>query len=292
MKNTFKITRGILPVLLLTLAAFFVACSDDESEVVIPDAPTAGFDFAVSETVTLEVAFTNTSASEVDVTYTWDFGDNSGISTEASPTYTYASGGTYTVSLTATNEGGSDEFTAQVTVEEPVPAVIITNGDFSDGDTGWTIINHYEETNLNGSVTIADGVASFDESTNTDWKHMGIYTTVSLEPGTYQFEMDMSYTEINDVWGEVFLGDTEPVAGSDYGTDQGASLVLKAYNAWDCPDIKSYSGLATSSGCDASDNPGQIEITSAGDFYLVFRTGGATYGTEGIVVDNLSLTKL
>ena len=117
---------------------------------------------------------------------------------------------------------------------------------------------------------------------------MGIYTVVELSVGTYQFEMDMAYTSINDVWGEVYIGTTKPVAGADYGGDQ---QVLKAYNAWDCGDIKTYSGKATASGCDTKSNPGKFEITTAGTYYLLFRTGGATYGTTGIVIDNVSLVK-
>ena len=133
-------------------------------------------------------------------------------------------------------------------------------------------------------------MVKFDETTSADWKHMGIYTAVELTAGTYQFEMDMTYTDISDIWGEVYIGATQPVEGSDYSGDK---KVLKAYNAWDCADIKTYSGKATESGCDDANptNPGQFEITVDGTYYLLFRTGGATYGTTGIVLDNVSLVK-
>jgi len=89
---------------------------------------------------------------------------------------------------------------------------------------------------------------------------MGIYTSVELEPGTYQFDMDMTYTSINDIWGEVYIGASQPFDNSEYSGDQ---QVLKAYNAWDCGGIKTYSGSAIASGCDGSANPGQFEITSS-----------------------------
>lgn len=243
-------------------------------------APTAGFTFGTSN---LTALFTNTSANATS--YSWDFGDGTGTSTEENPTYAYATEGTYTVTLTAINGVGSNEFTSEVTVEEPVVTNLVTNGTFDD-DSGWTIVNHYEAANTNGNVTIADGVAKFDETTNTDWKHMGIYTTIELELGTYQFEMFMEYDGINDLWGEVFIGSSQPVDGSDYTGDQ---QVLKAYNAWDCSSIITYSGLATESSCDESTNPGQFEITTAGTYYLLFRTGGQTYGTTGIVIDDISV---
>lgn len=53
----------------------------------------------------LEVAFTNTSQGATS--YTWNFGDSSG-SSETNPVHEYANPGTYTVSLTATNNAGSD----------------------------------------------------------------------------------------------------------------------------------------------------------------------------------------
>jgi hypothetical protein len=282
MKNTFKISKGIFPIAVFLLAIIFVGCKEDE---VVP-APTAGFDFAVSD---LEVTFTNTSTAQGEVTYAWDFGDGSETSADASPTYTYTSGGTYEVKLTATNAGGSDVFTEQVTVAAPAPSEYITNGDFEDGETGWTIVNHYEAENTLGSVTIANGVALWEETSSTDWKHMGIYQAITLTPGTYQFKMDMAYADINDVWGEVYIGSGEPVNGSDYGADQGATLVLKAYNAWDCGDIKTYTGAATDSGCDAEANPGQFVITESGTYYILFRSGGGTYGTAGIEIDNISV---
>jgi len=36
-------------------------------------------------------------------------------------------------------------------------------------------------------------------------------------------------------------------------------------------------------------NAGQFEITAAGTYYLLFRAGGASYGSIGIVLDNFSI---
>jgi PKD repeat protein len=67
-------------------------------------APLSGID-------TLAVIFTNASTGDID-TWSWDF-DNDGTedSTEQSPGYTYNSPGIYTVSLTASGNGGSDTLT-------------------------------------------------------------------------------------------------------------------------------------------------------------------------------------
>ena len=72
------------------------------------------------ETTDLTTTFTNTSANATS--YSWDFGDGSGTSTEENPTYSYTEGGTYMVTLTATNEAGSAEITKEVTVIDPAAA--------------------------------------------------------------------------------------------------------------------------------------------------------------------------
>jgi len=241
--------------------------------------PVAGFT-TVTSTSNLDAVFTNTSTDATS--YSWDFGDGTGTSTDTSPTYTYAAEGPYMVSLTATSAVGSDQYSSLITVGNPTN--YITNGTFDDG-TGWTVVNHYEATNTLGSVTFSGGVVTIDETTSGPWKHMGIYTAVNLDPGTYQFDMHMIYTGIADVWGEVYIGATEPVQNADYSGDQ---QVIKAYNSWDCSSITTYDGMAVAGGCDDT-TPGQFDIVSSGTYYILFRTGGATYGSTGIVIDDMTL---
>ncbi|AEH60743.1 PKD domain containing protein [Methanosalsum zhilinae DSM 4017] len=64
----------------------------------------------------LEVTFID--ESEYAVEYQWDFGDGT-TSTQTSPTHTYEEVGTYTVTLTVTNEVGQDTLSKTITVETP-----------------------------------------------------------------------------------------------------------------------------------------------------------------------------
>ena len=158
-----------------------------------------------------------------------------------------------------------------------------------DSPDSWTIVNHYEAENIMGTFNFVNGVAMLVETSSAvpgSWKHMGVYTTVDLQPGTYQFDMNIVYANLSDAWGEVYIGTSQPVAGTEYNGDQ---QVLKVFNTWECSNRVTYSGLASGTGCDSSANPGQFQITSAGTYYLLFRSGGASYGTFGIVLNDLSL---
>ena len=80
------------------------------ASVALPDAPVAAFTHVVTD---LTVQFTDTSTN-TPTSWAWTFGDGA-TSTAQNPSRTYASAGTRTVTLTATNAGGSDAFSAQVT---------------------------------------------------------------------------------------------------------------------------------------------------------------------------------
>lgn len=77
--------------------------------------------------------FTNLSTGSGTLSYSWDFGDLSAPSTDANPTHTYATSGTYTVALTVTNTNLCEEvYTTQVTVNT-LPAVDFTFSNVCEG---------------------------------------------------------------------------------------------------------------------------------------------------------------
>src|SRR6266536_1094496 len=72
----------------------------------LPSPPTASFSAApTSGTAPLTVQFTDTSTGG-PTAWAWDFGDGSS-STAQNPSHSYATAGTFTVALTASNAGGS-----------------------------------------------------------------------------------------------------------------------------------------------------------------------------------------
>ncbi len=102
----------------------------------VNDAPVAGFGSACTD---LDCVFTDAS-TDIDGTvaaWSWDFGDGT-VSTAQSPTHSYpAVDGTYTVSLTVTDDSGaSDTIAKSVTVVNPFPPTAPANLSFAVTATG------------------------------------------------------------------------------------------------------------------------------------------------------------
>ncbi len=94
-------------------------CSAAAAPFVVLAPPVAGFTYSAD---LLTVAFTNTSTGADS--YLWDLGD--GItSTLPNPEHTYAGAGTYTVTLWATGECGTDEFSSTVAVSITQPPIVV-----------------------------------------------------------------------------------------------------------------------------------------------------------------------
>ncbi|MBX3056296.1 MAG: alpha amylase N-terminal ig-like domain-containing protein [Anaerolineae bacterium] len=103
--------------------------------VVNPEALTAGFVSNSPVLVGDTAVFTNSTTGSGPITYTWDFGDDSG-SNETNPTHVYAAPGTYTVTLTAVNEWETAVITSSFVVNPlPLVAAFSSNSPIVVGDT-------------------------------------------------------------------------------------------------------------------------------------------------------------
>lgn len=113
-------------VAMFSMATLLSSCGKDEPK----PAPEAAFSFkATGDGRTIE--FTNESTNATS--YLWDFGDGQ-TSTEVNPVHTYAEFKEYTVTLTATGEGGTNTYTYKITIVKTSP-VKLDDASFDDWNT-------------------------------------------------------------------------------------------------------------------------------------------------------------
>jgi CSLREA domain-containing protein len=117
-----------------------------------PPPPVANFSFN-QQSGTLNVSFSDTSTGS-PTSWSWSFGDGT-TSTQQNPTKNYAAGDSYSVSLTASNAGGSNLVTKTVEVEQP--AFVIHAAD----TFGRTSNNSWGSADTGGSYTLQGAASAF-----------------------------------------------------------------------------------------------------------------------------------
>lgn len=177
--------------------------NDDEGgKTPAAEAPTADFEFAVDG---LKVTFTNKSTNAT--AYKWDFGDEE-TSKEASPEHIYATGGTYTVKLTAANAKNETAVKeASVTVKTPAQAYFTYEAQTDRAGKFGLTINFDASASVNAKTISWDFGDGSEASTEFKPAHTfpnyGKYTvkaSVVSEEGaedTYEEEVDViGYNEL------------------------------------------------------------------------------------------------
>jgi PKD repeat protein len=138
--------------------------------------PTASFS---SSCTGFTCSFTDGSTDDGSIAaWSWDFGDNSGTSTDANPSYTYAAAGDFTVSLTVTDNTGKAGTTSQlVTATAPPP----TTAAFISGCTNLSC-SFTDESTAAGGAALSWGWDFGDGSSSTERNPSHAYAA----GGTYQ----------------------------------------------------------------------------------------------------------
>jgi PKD repeat protein len=113
-----RLIAGIFTVLALS-AVIFTSCKKEENKPL----PDANFSFVASGDGRT-IQFTNESTDAL--TYLWEFGDGE-TSTEVDPSHTYPDYGPFTVKLTATGDGGTADFSYNLTVTKASPVKLDDN---------------------------------------------------------------------------------------------------------------------------------------------------------------------
>ncbi|MEN6444390.1 MAG: PKD domain-containing protein [Methanoregula sp.] len=131
--------------------------------VVNPPAPVADFTGTpTSGNRPLTVQFADASSNN-PTSWAWDFGDGT-TSVSQNPSKTYASGGTYTVALTATNAGGSNTITKTGYITAIIPASSVT---LNAAKPGYLLSGGYIQfTVRGGNAHVIHGGTRYDFNNN------------------------------------------------------------------------------------------------------------------------------
>jgi len=174
----------ILLVSMALLVGILSGCTEEETEPAGNTAPVAVI--AVTQeglTITYD-ATGSTDADEDDLTYAWDFGDDTGTATDATGTYAYTASGTYTVTLTV-NDGTDDSeaATEELTITNPP---VVTLGDLPETITNETIIT-FEATVVIGDAEVNEttGYAWYIDDVVQEGETTATFTATAFEDGTY-----------------------------------------------------------------------------------------------------------
>ena len=129
------------------------------------------------------VHFTSQSTGTAPLTYTWDFtSDGENDSSDASPTFTYTTPGTYTVSVTATNGAGSDSEVKNdyiTVVEVPAPPVAAFTSNRRSGAVPLTVMftdSSTGSTPMTYAWNFGDGGTSVSQNPTHTYDETGTYT--------------------------------------------------------------------------------------------------------------------
>ena len=143
-------------------------------------APVANFDFTCTD-LTCGFTDSSTDADGTVAAWSWTFGDN-GTSAERTPSRTFASPGSYTVTLTVTdNRGGTDQHSAVVTVPTGAPANAPPSASFTSTCTGLGCTFTDGSSDSDGTVTswswnFGDNTTSTDRNPSHTYATAGTYT--------------------------------------------------------------------------------------------------------------------
>jgi PKD repeat protein len=239
----------------------------------VPVPPVA--DFSASPTsgdAPLAVNFTDLSTGS-PTSWSWDFGDSAGTSTDQNPSYTYSTPGAYTVTLTATNANGSDdEIKADyVNVSSSESLAADFEGSPRSGDAPLTV--HFTDLSSGGALSwgwaFGNGDASFARNPSYTYNNPGVYdVTLVISDGFYiDIETKVGYITVTEQTGNPPVAEfsATPTSGEaplavrftdlstenptswswDFGDGTGTSTLQDPLYTYETPGIYTVSLIAT-----------------------------------------------
>jgi len=238
--------------------------------ITVDDDPVA--DFSISEgpyCIGQDIYFSNTSSS-IATSLNWDFGDGTGA-TDDTPVHSYTTPGTYTITLTASNECGTSSISKTITVgAPPVAGYSISQGPYCVGNQ--------IEFGYTGSANATGWEWDFGDNTGTATGPTVSHTYAY--PGTFSGSLTVGNECGSDTQYFTITVDDDPVA--DFSISEGPYCIGQ-----DIYFSNTSSSIATSLIWDFGDGTGSTGDTPVHSYttpgtYTITLTASNGCGTSSI----------
>jgi hypothetical protein len=224
------------------------------------EVPVAQFSFApLSPMVGEAVMFTDLSTGG-PTSWMWDFGDGA-TSTEQSPSHVFDAPGTYEVSLTVSNDGGSDTASQSITVEsgtdpELTELVFVPAAANAEGSGGSFFVTTVDVFN-GGSSTASYRILWLPRgSDNASPLESALFT---LEPGAVE--------RFDNILAEVFAADGAVGAVAVLSDSEALEVMSRTFNQTDSGTFgQSIPGVPTAELIQAGSRARVLFLTENGDY--------------------------
>ncbi len=124
------------------------------------------------------------TTSQISTSISWDFGDGSPTSSAVAPNHSYASAGTYNVTVTATMGGNTSTKSKNITISAvPIVATAVTNQTVCGSASATYNLASHSATLLGGQSTATYGVAYFTNATDLSNHANALATAYALPEG-------------------------------------------------------------------------------------------------------------
>lgn len=169
-------TPGVYDVTLVATSAGGNSTFTQTGFITVLGLPTSTFSSSING---LSVSFTNNSQNATS--YHWNFGDGS-TSSEANPTHTYQTGGSYSVTLSATNICGTTIFTQVVVTEIAPSAAFALSGQSGCAPFTVQFTNQSSGNSTSFEWKFEGGQPGTSTETNPSatWSQPGVYTVTLI----------------------------------------------------------------------------------------------------------------